>query len=107
MKAEDVCAVTDVAAGEAAGFIVRDDLGAELKIALVHTESGNWYAVTDRCSHGRVQLSEGFVEDECIECPRHGAIFDLSSGNPLSPPASVPIRTYPVKLIAGRVYVEV
>lgn len=106
MLIRDVCAVSDVPVGEVAGFEIENPDGKTIKLAIVHTSSGNWYALEDRCSHGRVALSTGFVADECIECPRHGAQFDLASGEPLSPPASRAVKTYPVQLNADRVTVE-
>lgn len=59
------------------------------------------FALADRCSHADVALSEGEVEDCSIECWLHGSAFDLRTGNPLTPPASTPVRTYPVRITDG------
>ncbi len=63
------------------------------------------YALGDTCSHAEVSLSEGFVEpDECaIECGRHGALFDLTTGEPLTLPAVRPVPVYEVGVVDGRV----
>lgn len=106
MPTKDVCALGDVPAGDVRGFEIENPDGDTLKVAIIHTESDAWYALEDRCSHGRVALSAGFVEGECIECTRHGAQFDLATGNPLSPPASRPVKTYPLHLEQGRVLLE-
>ena len=64
-------------------------------------------AVDDTCTHAKFSLSEGYVEGDAVECALHGAMFCLRTGRPLSPPASVPLRTYPVRVEAGEVFVEV
>jgi 3-phenylpropionate/trans-cinnamate dioxygenase ferredoxin subunit len=63
------------------------------------------YAIGDTCSHADVSLSEGFVEaDDCaIECERHGALFDLRTGEPLSLPAVRPVPSYDVAVVDGEV----
>lgn len=56
--------------------------------------------------HADCDLSSGFVEDGTIECPCHGSEFDLRSGEVLDPPATEPIRTYPVHESAGEIVIE-
>lgn len=58
-------------------------------------------AIADRCSHAEASLSEGFVDvDEAtIECPRHGALFDLHSGEALTLPAVRPVAALPVCIV--------
>ncbi|MDH4309766.1 MAG: non-heme iron oxygenase ferredoxin subunit [Acidimicrobiia bacterium] len=65
------------------------------------------YALGDRCSHAEASLSEGEVFDGEVECPRHGATFDLESGRPTALPASKPVPTYEVSIESGWVFVEV
>ncbi|MEM9467724.1 MAG: bifunctional 3-phenylpropionate/cinnamic acid dioxygenase ferredoxin subunit [Actinomycetota bacterium] len=74
------------------------------EIALVRIDD-DVYAIGDTCSHQDVSLSEGFVEaDDCaIECPKHGALFDLRTGDALSLPATRPIPTYDVAVVDGDV----
>lgn len=64
-------------------------------------------AIGDRCSHAEASLSEGTVVGSEVECPLHGARFDLETGRPLSLPATRPVATYPAKVEGGYVYVEV
>lgn len=106
MAAKDICGLLDVPQGEVASFLVEDSAGVQKKIAVVHTENGNWYALNDRCTHGRVALSDGFVEDNCLECPRHGAQFDLETGMPVSPPATVPIEMYQLTIANDRIIID-
>lgn len=78
-------------------------------VAVVNTEEG-LFAIEDRCSHADVALSEGDVVGCTIECWLHGSAFDLRTGNPLSLPANVPVRVFPisVEVIDGQdqVFVE-
>src|SRR5579871_2396187 len=67
------------------------------------------YAILDRCSHADVPLSEGAVDafDCAIECVKHGSMFDLRTGEPLSLPATRPVPVYPATVRDGDVVVEV
>lgn len=77
----------------------------ELKLALFR--SGGAFHVTDNvCTHQYALLSEGYVEDGCVECPLHQARFDLRSGEALCAPATKPIRIYPVKVEGADVLVD-
>lgn len=76
-------------------------------IALARVD-GQVYAIDDTCSHGAVSLSEGdLVPGECrIECWLHGSEFDLRTGHPTCLPATVPLRTYPVRIDGDSVQVD-
>lgn len=56
------------------------------------------YALDDLCSHAEVALSEGEVDGCFIECWMHGSAFDVRTGEPNCPPATKPVRTYPVSI---------
>ena len=77
-------------------------------IALVRIDD-DVYALGDTCSHDDVSLSEGDVEagDHALECWKHGAQFDLATGEPLTLPATRPVPTYEVEVIDGRVLLTV
>ncbi|UDM53686.1 non-heme iron oxygenase ferredoxin subunit [Cupriavidus sp. MP-37] len=69
--------------------------------------SDNAYFVTDNvCTHQYALLSDGYLEDGCIECPLHQARFDIRTGKAMCAPATGDIRTYPVKIEDSRVWVE-
>lgn len=65
---------------------------------------GAFYAIEDVCTHDGGELAGGAVEGFEVECPRHGARFDLRTGAALCPPAYEPTRTFPVKVEDGVVY---
>jgi|SaaInlStandDraft_4_1057021.scaffolds.fasta_scaffold248016_1 3-phenylpropionate/trans-cinnamate dioxygenase ferredoxin component len=76
-------------------------------VALVRCANGKIFAVSDNCTHEDTSLAEGFVEGERIECPRHGAQFELSSGRALTLPAVRALRTFEVKVENGEIYVNI
>ena len=59
---------------------------------------GSYYAIRDNCTHDGGILGFGDLEDELIECPRHGAKFDVTTGDAVNPPAVRPVQTYPVRI---------
>jgi 3-phenylpropionate/trans-cinnamate dioxygenase ferredoxin subunit len=75
----------------------------------VYNCGGQLYAIEDRCSHDDGPLAEGpFDADACtVECPRHGSLFDLTSGRPKTLPAYQPVTTYPVTIEDDTVKLEV
>lgn len=75
-------------------------------LLICHIETG-FYAVDDTCTHDNGPLAEGWLEGNAIECPRHGARFDVTSGKVLCLPAAVPIRSYPVKVEGDEVKVNI
>ncbi len=64
----------------------------------VFNVDGRFYALDDTCTHDGGPLAEGRIEGSVIECPRHGARFDLVTGAALCLPASSPVATYPVRV---------
>ncbi len=72
-------------------------------IAVFHCD-GSFYALDDTCSHAQASLAEGWVEDSQVECPLHGAAFDLGTGEALCPPATRPVTTHKVEVRDGQVW---
>ena len=70
---------------------------------------GSFYAIEDRCSHDDGPLAEGPVDAETctVECPRHGSLFDLKTGRPLTLPAYEPVDTFPVVIDDNMIKLEV
>jgi 3-phenylpropionate/trans-cinnamate dioxygenase ferredoxin component len=99
----DVCPLSELPPGAMKVFEHED-----LEIAVVNC-AGTLYAIEDRCSHDDGPLAEGELDQsKCtLECPRHGSLFDLTSGKPLTLPAYEPIETFPVLVEDGFVRVEV
>ncbi|GHG26586.1 MULTISPECIES: bifunctional 3-phenylpropionate/cinnamic acid dioxygenase ferredoxin subunit [Amycolatopsis] len=75
-------------------------------IAVFRTEDGELYAIGDTCTHQDASLADGWLEGCFVECPLHAAMFDLRTGAPTCLPAKDPVRTYPVVVEEGVVYVE-
>jgi 3-phenylpropionate/trans-cinnamate dioxygenase ferredoxin subunit len=75
------------------------------RIALCNVD-GEYYAVDDVCTHDGGPLGSGRLCDSQIECPRHGARFDVRSGRAVVLPAVLPIRTYAVEVSGGDVRVS-
>ena len=77
--------------------------GAEILICNV---DGNLYAIEDVCTHDGGPLDQGELEGESVVCPRHGASFDVRTGDALTLPAVVPLMTFTVSVEGDDVYVE-
>ena len=86
------------------GEIYATQLGDE-PIALTEIE-GTIYAIGDTCTHELALLSEGFLEENEIECPLHAARFDFCTGRCLEGPAITDLTIYEVKIEGGDVYVR-
>jgi 3-phenylpropionate/trans-cinnamate dioxygenase ferredoxin subunit len=74
----------------------------------VYNCGGELYAIEDRCSHDDGPLCEGDWDEDrcCVVCPRHGSMFELSTGRPISLPATEPVETYPVRVVDGAIVLE-
>ena len=68
---------------------------------------GEIYALEDVCTHDGAPLDQGELEGCRIVCPRHGANFDVRTGEALTLPAFLPLPTYPVTIRDGEIFVEV
>jgi naphthalene 1,2-dioxygenase system ferredoxin subunit len=67
---------------------------------------GEVYVTDNICTHGHARLSDGFLEGREIECPLHQGRFDVCSGKAMCTPLTEDLRTYPVRIENGRVYVD-
>jgi len=101
MGASKVCAVSDLAPNTAMKVVVDGT-----PIALVLDSAGTVHAIGDTCTHGDISLSEGFVEDDTLECWAHGSKFALATGKPLTLPAYEPVPVYTVTITDGDVYLD-
>lgn len=90
-----------IEAGHAAAFEVDG-----LRIALCHAADG-YFAIDDECTHDGGPLDQGLLDGHQIECPRHGARFDITTGKVVCLPAVRPIQSYPTRLVDGRVEVDI
>lgn len=96
-----VAASADLAVGKVS--VVDAGTG---RLALCRTDTGV-YAIEDVCTHDGGPLDQGELIGEEIECPRHGARFDVRSGRALSLPAVRPVKSIPARELDGRIEVDV
>jgi 3-phenylpropionate/trans-cinnamate dioxygenase ferredoxin subunit len=80
---------------------------AEQPVLVVHAKDGNVHAVHNVCSHAYARLDEGRLRGTRVICPLHGASFDVRTGAVLGAPATVPLASYPVRVVDGRIEVQV
>ncbi|GAB3122959.1 non-heme iron oxygenase ferredoxin subunit [Glaciibacter psychrotolerans] len=101
MASVKICGFDDLEPNQA----VKVDIDG-VPIALVRDGNGDVFAIGDTCTHGDISLSEGFVEDDTLECWAHGSKFSLRTGKPITLPAYEPVPVYQVELIDGDVYID-
>ena len=68
---------------------------------------GNYFAVQDLCTHDNGPLGEGELVGDLIECPRHGARFNVKTGQAVTLPAILPVRTFPVRVMGNEIQVQI
>src|SRR6266545_4926648 len=87
--------------------------GAALKVETnglalaVFNVDGEFYVTDDLCTHGPGSLSEGYIEGDVVECNFHNGQFNIRTGEVVSPPCMIPIKTYPTVVEGGEVFIEV
>lgn len=101
MTRQLVATLDTLAPGSAIKVVIDD-----IPIAVVRESSGTVHALGDRCSHGEISLSEGFVEDDTIECWAHGSKFGLADGTPRNFPAFEAVPIFTVDIDGSDIYVD-
>jgi nitrite reductase/ring-hydroxylating ferredoxin subunit len=74
-------------------------------VAVFNVE-GSFYAIGDTCTHEEASLSEGYIDEDIVECPKHGAAFHIPTGEVRSLPATRSERTFATLVEDGDLYVE-
>jgi nitrite reductase/ring-hydroxylating ferredoxin subunit len=97
----ELCKADQVAAGTA----LRVEAGG-LTVAVFNLD-GQFYVTDDACTHGPGSLSEGYIDGDVIECNFHNGQFDIKTGEVVSPPCMIPVKTYPAVVEDGTVFIEV
>ncbi|WP_244818386.1 anthranilate 1,2-dioxygenase ferredoxin subunit AndAb [Caballeronia sp. Lep1P3] len=98
---QEIGALDDFIEGEPAAVV------AGQKPIAVFRLGDEVFALHDLCTHGMARLSEGFVEDGCVECPLHQGLFDIRTGAPQCAPVTEAVRSYPIRVVDGRVEIHV
>jgi len=94
-----VAKVGDLKPGEMTYVEVGDD-----PVCLINLD-GEYYALSDICTHEEASLSDGTIEGDEIECPLHGGAFNIRTGEPVAFPVVVPAETYRVRVVGDEVQV--
>jgi len=97
----ELCKADQVAAGTA----LRVE-SAGLTVAVFNIE-GQFFVTDDACTHGPGSLSEGYIDGDVVECNFHNGQFDIKTGEVVSPPCMIPVKTYPATVEDGAVFIEV
>jgi 3-phenylpropionate/trans-cinnamate dioxygenase ferredoxin subunit len=97
----DACAPDDIEEED----VIRFDHGA-VSLAIYRLDNERFFATAGLCTHENVHLADGLVMGRNIECPKHNGRFDIPTGQAKGAPACVNLRTYPVKIEDGRVFVD-
>lgn len=87
-----ICSTDDLPPGERLFIEIGEDPVVVFNIA------GDYYAIADVCTHDDGPLGDGEVEDHEIVCPRHGARFDIKTGEVLTLPAVKGVASYPIRI---------
>ncbi len=95
----DALSTTELPADDVKGVIVA---GRDIA---VYTVGDAVYATDNLCTHGHARLCDGFLDGHEIECPLHQGKFDVRDGRPACDPVTEAVRSYPVKIEGGRVFV--
>jgi len=96
-----ICSVNDVKTNSAKRFNVNGQ-----EIALFNL-NGKFYAIAAHCTHAEGPLDEGFIEGNEVECPWHGARFDITTGKALAPPAPTDVKKYAVIIEGNDVKIKI
>lgn len=94
-----VATIDEIKDGQRIIFDIGGDAIAIFNIA------GEYFAIADVCSHDDGPVAEGDLHDHEIECPRHGARFDIKTGEALSLPAVVDIPAYPIRMEGSQILI--
>jgi nitrite reductase/ring-hydroxylating ferredoxin subunit len=97
----DVAATGDIGEDEAQQVVIGS------KEICIINKGGEFFALDDVCSHAYASLADGYIEGDNVECPLHGACFEIRTGKVKTAPATVDLKTYPVKIEGDRIKVGV
>lgn len=86
--------------------VIRFDHQGE-SYAIYRSPENTYHATDGHCTHERVLLTDGLVMDNIIECPKHNGRFDYRTGEAKGAPVCVNLRTFPVKVEAGTVFIQI
>ncbi|WP_313524495.1 MocE family 2Fe-2S type ferredoxin [Shinella sp.] len=98
----EVCAADDIDEED----VIRFD-HAGRTFAIYRSPEDTYHATDGLCTHEKIHLADGLVMDHIIECPKHNGRFSYKTGEAKGAPVCVDLRTYPVKVEGGTVFINV
>jgi nitrite reductase/ring-hydroxylating ferredoxin subunit len=96
----ELCRADEVEPGSA----IKVETG-DLSLAVFNVD-GEYYVTDDLCTHGPGSLSEGYIEDDVVECNFHNGQFNIKTGEVVAPPCMIPVKTYKTTVENGRIFIE-
>ena len=96
------CAADDVDEED----VIRFDHGGRT-FAIYRSPDDEFFATDGFCTHEKAHLADGLVMDDIIECPKHNGRFNYKTGQAKGAPVCVDLQTYPVKVEAGKVMIQI
>jgi len=75
--------------------------------AVYRSPSDEFFATEGRCTHEKIHLAHGLVEGDQIECPKHNGRFNYRTGQAVRAPACIDLKTFPVRVEAGKIFIQV
>jgi 3-phenylpropionate/trans-cinnamate dioxygenase ferredoxin component len=86
--------------------VLRFDHGGRT-FALYRSPDDAYFATDGLCTHEQIHLADGLVMDDIIECPKHNGRFNYKTGQAKGAPVCVNLKTYPVKVEAGQLLIQI
>ena len=86
--------------------VVRVDHGGRT-FAVYRSPDDAYFATDGICTHEHAVLADGLVMDDIIECPKHNGRFNYKTGEARGAPVCVNLKTFPVKVVDGRIMIEI
>ncbi|MEW9614429.1 MocE family 2Fe-2S type ferredoxin [Shinella sp. S4-D37] len=96
----EVCAADEIDEED----VIRFD-HAGRTFAIYRSPEDTYHATDGLCTHEKIHLADGLVMDHIIECPKHNGRFDYKTGEAKGAPVCIDLRTYPVKVEGGTVFI--
>jgi 3-phenylpropionate/trans-cinnamate dioxygenase ferredoxin subunit len=97
----EVCATDEIDEED----VIRFDHGGKT-FAVYRSSDDRFFATDGLCTHEKIHLADGLVMDDIIECPKHNGRFSYMTGEAKGAPVCVDLKTYPVKVEAGSVFIS-
>ena len=98
----ETCAANDIDDED----VMRFDHGRRT-FAIYRSPDDTFHATDGLCTHEKIHLADGLVMDDIIECPKHNGRFNYKTGEARGAPVCVNLKTYPVKVEGGAVFIQV